>query len=421
MTSEREAFVWVWLPGATEPVVAGRLDAHGVLVSFNYGRSYLAREDAMPLYLPELPLAAGAIQPRGALTIAGCIDDAGPDAWGMRVIMDRLLGRSAHDADPAEIDPLAYLLHSGSDRVGALDFQRSPTEYVPRESPASLEDLLDAADHVDRRQALPVQLRDALLHGSSIGGARPKALVEGGTSKLIVKFSSSSDVYPVVEGEYIAMELARRVGMDVAPVRLERVLGRSVLLIDRFDRERTEQGWARRIIISALTMLELHELQARHATYYDLAEIIRARFAAPKATLRELFQRIVFSVLVGNTDDHARNHAAFWDGTQLRMTPAFDICPQLRSGRESNQAMAIGPGMRASQLVACVASAHIYGLTTPEAREVIDHQVDVIVKEWGDVCDHAELATVDRRAFWGRQFLNAYAFEGHGPSPAADT
>ena len=418
MTSEREAFVWVWLPGATEPVVAGRLESDGAAVSFNYGRSYLAREDAIALYLPELPLTPGLIPPRGSLAMAGCIDDAGPDSWGMRVIMDKLLGARAADADPAELDQLTYLLQSGSDRIGALDFQRSPFEYEPRTAPASLADLLDAADRLDRRQQLPAPIGEALLHGSSIGGARPKALLDDGTRKLIAKFSSSSDVYPVVEAEYVAMELARRAGIDAAGVQLEHVLGRSVLLIDRFDRTPTPDGWSRRIVISALTMLELHEMQARYATYYELADVVRARFSEPKATLRELFARAAFNVLVGNTDDHARNHAAFWDGRTLTLTPAYDVCPQLRSGREANQAMAIGPGLRTSQLVSCVAAAGHYGLDESEARELIDHQVDTIVAGWDDVCDAAELAQVDRDLLRGRQFLNDYAFEGYGPAPS---
>ncbi|HET9592121.1 MAG TPA: hypothetical protein VFP17_04325, partial [Solirubrobacterales bacterium] len=129
-TSEpQQAFVWVWLPDATEPVVAGRLDPVGPIVNFTYGRSYLEREDAIPLYLPELPLQRGPISPHVG-ELAGCIEDAGPDAWGQRVILNRLTGRA--DADSAELGPLTYLLESGCDRVGALDFQESATEYVPR-------------------------------------------------------------------------------------------------------------------------------------------------------------------------------------------------------------------------------------------------------------------------------------------------
>jgi serine/threonine-protein kinase HipA len=121
MTSEPEgAFVWVWLPGALDPVVAGRLDPVGITLAFTYGRSYLSREDAIPLCLPELPLDRGTITPLTG-DVAGCIADAGPDAWGQRVILNRRVGRDA--IDTTQPTRLAYLLDSGSDRIGALDFQ----------------------------------------------------------------------------------------------------------------------------------------------------------------------------------------------------------------------------------------------------------------------------------------------------------
>src|SRR3546814_12149439 len=94
-------------------------------------------------------------------------------------------------------------------------------------------------------------------------------------------------------------------------------------------------------MVSALTMFELDEMMAPYASYETLAEIIRHRFTAPKATLRELFGRMVFNILCGNTDDHARNHAAFWDGKMLELTPAYDICPQSRTGNIASQAMLI--------------------------------------------------------------------------------
>ncbi|HTR89340.1 MAG TPA: HipA N-terminal domain-containing protein, partial [Solirubrobacteraceae bacterium] len=173
-----EAFVWVWLPGAEEPVVAGRLEASGGLVEFNYGRSYLERGDAIALYLPELPLRRGTIAPLGGLTMAGCIRDAGPDSWGQRVVMRHLLDAGAGAGDPAELGPLAYLLHSGSDRIGALDFQERSDVYVSRTgTSASLSELMRAAEAIDEGRALSRALDLALLHGSSIGGARPKALL----------------------------------------------------------------------------------------------------------------------------------------------------------------------------------------------------------------------------------------------------
>lgn len=165
-TPPREAFVWIWLPGATEPVVAGRIQAEGPRYIFNYGRSYLSRHDAIPIHLPELPLQSGAIEPEPPLEIANALRDASPDAWGRRVIVNRLTGVRGRAADLAadlvDLDELTFMLQSGSDRIGALDFQASPTEYAPRTSgDASLEDLLQAVDVVDRGLFHTYRLRPA--------------------------------------------------------------------------------------------------------------------------------------------------------------------------------------------------------------------------------------------------------------------
>jgi len=163
-----------------------------------------------------------------------------------------------------------------------------------------------------------------------------------------------------------------------------------------------------------LTILNLDEGGARYASYADLATIVRSRFTDPVDTLRELFSRITFNVLTGNNDDHARNHAAFWDGEMLTLTPAYDICPQPRAGGEAAQIMAIGQdGWRMSQVAGCVARAATYLLSGSEARDIIDHQIHVIESEWGNVCEQASLTEVDRKGFWRRQFLNPYATEGY--------
>jgi serine/threonine-protein kinase HipA len=415
MTSEpNEAFVWIWLPEAEEPIIAGRLEQVGDVINFNYGRSYLGRDAAIPLYLPELPLRAGAISPLGGLRLAGCIRDGGPDAWGQRVIMQHLLGRGTEREDSAVLGPLTYLLRSGSDRIGALDFQEQPDRYVSRnEASASLEELMRAADMVGAGQPLPEALDLALLHGSSVGGARPKALLKDEDRSLIAKFSSNTDTYAVVKGEYLAMDLAHRAGLNVARVQLDAVMGRDVLLIERFDRPPSSTG--HRALVSALTILELDELLGRYASYADLAQIVRERFTSAPETLRELFARITFNILTGNSDDHARNHAAFWDGEWLTLTPAYDICPQPRAGGETSQAMIIGEdGFRMSQLTGCVERASTYMLTAAEARELIDHQIDVIERNWSEACDAAALSAADRTFFWHRQFLNSYALEGYG-------
>lgn len=410
MTSSRarEAYVWVWLPGAQNPVVAGVLRESGGLVRFTYARSYRERENAVSLYEPELPLRPGEQTPQVG-SIAGCIADAGPDAWGQRVILNRLAGSSAQDT--VELSRLTYLLESGSDRVGGLDFQASPTDYRPRwTGVATLAELAESAGRVERGEPLSEALDQALLHGSSIGGARPKAALTSRNRRFIAKFSASTDTYSVVKGEYVAMTLARRVGLTAAHVELTTALGKDVLLVERFDRG---PDGTRRALVSANTILALGEQGYRDGSYCLLADKVRENFTDPNATLRELFSRITFNILTGNIDDHPRNHAAFWDGHRLTLTPAYDIAPQPRNVGESKQLMAIGrDGWRDSNLAGCVERAHEYHLSRQEAISIISHQLDVIRHDFAAVCTEANMTQADRSYFWERQFLNPSVLYG---------
>ena len=419
MTSNKpgkEAFVWIWLPGEAQPVVAGKLETDKGYIHFNYGRSYLERinseNPAISIYEPELPLKPGKLPLLDRLEMPGCIRDAAPDAWGRRVIINKQLGLKGKDADAAELDELTYLLESGSDRIGALDFQHSPTEYIPRSADNSvLEELLESADRVEKGLPLTPELDHALFHGSSIGGARPKALIEDQGKKYIAKFSSSTDLYSVVKAEYIAMRLADLAGLDVAPVRLVKAAGKDVLLVERFDRGRTDKGWARKCMVSALTMFGLNDMTARYASYEDFAEIIRHRFKESGKTLKELFGRMVFNILCGNTDDHARNHAAFWDGKELALTPAYDICPQGRAGNVASQAMKISGNNNLSQLKSCLEAAHHFHLAKEKALSICEYTEEIIRKHWNMVCEEAEIVDVDRKLLWSRQFLNPFSVE----------
>ena len=418
MTSkaEKEAFVWIWLPNETEPVVAGRLEADNGFILFNYGKSYLNRVDdskpAIAIYNPELPLKAGILPLLEGLTMPGCIRDAAPDAWGRRVIINKKSGLKSTGIDTAELDELTYLLESGSDRIGALDFQRSPTKYVPRSvNNVSMEELIESAKRVEEGVPLTPELDQALFHGSAIGGARPKALIQDHGKKYVAKFSSGTDLYSVVKAEFIAMRLAELAGLNVAPVKLVRAANKDVLLIERFDREPKGDKWARKAMVSALTLFCLDDMMARYASYETLAEIIRHRFTKPKATLKELFSRLIFNILCGNTDDHARNHAAFWDGKTLTLTPAYDICPQGRTGNEASQAMLISGDNNLSQLKTCLQTAHNYLLSEEEAQETFGHLTDVIERHWDSICEEAELNEVDKNLLWRRQFLNPFSIE----------
>jgi serine/threonine-protein kinase HipA len=418
MTSktEKEAFVWIWLPGETEPVVAGRLEADDGNILFNYGKSYLERindsKPAIAIYDPELPLKVGLLPLPEGLTMPGCIRDAAPDAWGRRVIINKKLGLKGADTDTAELDELTYLLESGSDRIGALDFQRSPTEYVPRTANnVSMEELIESVERVEKGVPLTPELDQALFYGSSIGGARPKALIQDQDKKYVAKFSSSTDLYSVVKAEFIAMRLAELAGLNVSPVKLAKAANKDVLLIERFDRVPKGDKWARKAMVSALTLFRLDDMMARYASYETLSEIIRYRFTDPKHTLKELFSRLVFNILCGNTDDHARNHAAFWDGKTLTLTPAYDICPQGRAGNEASQAMLISGNNNLSQLKTCLETAHNFLFSKEEARDTFGNLTAAIEQHWEAVCEEAELNEVDKRLLWKRQFLNPYSVE----------
>ena len=418
MTSktEKEAFVWIWLPGETEPVVAGRLEADNGNILFNYGKSYLDRignsKPAISIYEPELPLKDGVLPLPDGLTMPGCIRDAAPDAWGRRVIINKKLGLKGAETDTAEIDELTYLLESGSDRIGALDFQHSPTEYVPRTANnVSMEELIESAERVEKGVLLTPELDQALFHGSSIGGARPKALIQDQGKKYVAKFSSGTDLYSVVKAEFIAMRLAELAGLNAAPVKLAKAANKDVLLIERFDRVPKGDKWARKAMVSALTLFRLDDMMARYASYETLSEIIRHCFTDPKHTLKELFSRLVFNILCGNTDDHARNHAAFWDGKALTLTSAYDICPQGRTGNEASQAMLISGDNNMSQLKTCLETAHNFFLSEEEARETFGNLTAAIEQHWDAVCEEAELNEVDKKLLWRRQFLNPFSVE----------
>lgn len=434
-TGRRQLYVWVWLPGARQPVVAGvvtrtggRFQGHEVL-TYTYARSYRGRTDAIALFTPELPLQAGTFDPtasgqipdaadpsartsspfarvrrRSLLPMHGCLRDAAPDAWGRRIINLRLAGNPE-----AELDELTYLGASGSNRIGALDFQESATDYLPRGTPASLDQLLHAAEIVEAGAALPDDLDAAAGHGTSIGGTRPKALLEDGGRHLIAKFSSTTDTRPVVKAEAAAMLLAARSGITVAPVEVLDVDGRDVLLVERFDRTPED---TRRCMVSAVTVLGLAEMESRHSSYTELAEAVRlGPWLEPAATLRELYTRLVFNVCVGNNDDHLRNHAAFWDGDRLQLTPAYDLAPSPRSTTVSSQAIGISrDGRRASQLWLCreVASDFLLGAT--EAHTIIERVVATIRTDWAEVCDQALLTRAERDSLWQREFLNPYVF-----------
>jgi serine/threonine-protein kinase HipA len=406
-TTSNRIYVWTWLPTATSPVPAGVLEPRGNDLWFRYGNRYLQRPDAISLYGPAMPLGSEPIAPAADLHMPAPLRDAAPDAWGRRVILNDLTGRQGTEADPDVLTEGTYLMHSGSNRFGAVDFQTSPARYIPRQQDATLNQLQQATDLIEAGEPLPPALHAALLSGTVMGGARPKATIRTGDTDYLAKFTTSTDTLPAVGAEAASIELARLAGIDVPRFRMERALGKDVLLIERFDR--TPNG-GRRMAVSALTMLGLGEMFARYGSYPEILDVMRIHGDGRPGVGKTLFERIAFNIAISNSDDHLRNHAAFWDGHQLSLTPAFDLAPGARSGETAAQAIPFGRnGERASDFALLAKQAATYDLTRRQALGIIDHIRDTIETHWAEAADAARLRKSDRDLLWRNQFLNPAA------------
>jgi len=412
--------VLIWLPGEAEPVLAGEVRREWRCLSFTYDRAYLTQGKPISIFHKDLKTKFQGHYPQDPHILAPSLRDALPDRWGRRALVASFRDAEGGQIQEDELDEMLVMALTGPDRIGALDFQMPEEEKPLHECTASLEELQDLADCIEDGKPIPPALRHLIPACASIGGARPKALFTDTARqrKLIAKFSASGDSYPVVRGEFVAMRLAKLAGIDVAAVEIERIGGRHILLVERFDRIRQASGaWTRRPMVSALTWMQESELSAHHISYAQLADAIEDGCEQGREAQLEMFTRLIFNVLVGNTDDHARNHAAFWDGYTMELTPAYDIAPQRRASREANQAMTMTNGSRATQLENVAAIATAFGVTAPRFRQIVDHLVGTIMAHWPEVCDEAGLSRAEQADFAGRQFLNEYAFDGYGPVP----
>lgn len=333
-----------------------------------------------------MPLESGIFRPRIG-EMHGVIRDAAPDAWGRRVLLYRLNQNTVTEFD--------YLLNAGSDRIGALVVQKSSDHYQANEfKTPTIDQLVEAAELIENGDPLPATLDAALVHGSCVGGARPKALLYDNQSSWIAKFSSTTDQYPVVRSELAAMWMAGQCQICVPAIRMVESSGKDVLLIERFDRIREENGMKRRFMISGLTALQLHETESRLASYLDLTGFIRRYGKDADRDNAQFFRRMMFNILIGNNDDHARNHAFFWDGTHYHLTPAYDICPMLRSGLTANQAMIVGKRGRLSTVKNALSEAGLFGITEEKAVFIKEELVDKIETLWSEASDYAGLTKV---------------------------
>ncbi len=408
--------VFIHLPGETEAVPAGRLNLieQGTQVqasTFAYGRRYVARANAVPVDPVALALLPAQNDhdrlPPAGLALFGALRDATPDAWGRRVIENRLR------APPNGLPESVYLDHAGPHRAGALDVRETPTSppiHSSLPSALDLQHLLDAAARVEQGEPVPAHLEVFFAGGPSVGGARPKAVISADGHEWIAKFPARGDPFNVPLIEFATLELAREAGLRVPPLRIETLAdNRQVMLIQRFDREPVQRGIARRHMLSALTLLALPEQASADSSYAAIADAIGQYGVSGQiaADREELFARMVFNILVSNDDDHLRNHAFLFDAPSQgwRLSPLYDVVPKPQVAQERVLHLSVGPQGRLARLDNALAGAGRFGLLPPRAAGIIDRIVSV-VREWRGrfessgvpVADCDRVATAFRRA-----------------------
>jgi serine/threonine-protein kinase HipA len=407
---EQKLFVFAHLDAEWAP--CGQLtvteDGAKMLAStFAYGLRYLERPNALEVDPVSLSIHDKAavrgkvLFPPNNLPLFGGIRDASPDAWGRRVIESRL------KAPANSLPESTYLLHAGSQRVGALDI-RSSRESEPTLGYGTwdnLQYLMDAAEHIDEGLPVPANLEEIFVEGSPLGGARPKATVRDNERILwLAKFASRQDALAVPIIETATLRLAGAAGLTVPPVKLVQLGERAMMLIRRFDRYWAKPGHDARLpedlfstapiaglvekrlgFVSGLTLTACDEMESPDKSYADLAHAIRryCHESVIRENNRELFERMIFNIFVSNDDDHLRNHGFVWD-VRLpgwRLSPLYDVMPRPSHASERRLHLGVGPEGRSATLDNAFAGREAFTLSPDTAAHGIS-RIWKTVREW---------------------------------------
>lgn len=387
--SNDRAYVYLQLPGSLETVTAGFFEQQeraGVALGvFVYSPAYLERSDAVPLDPFELPLREGRFETVKLSGIFGSLRDASPDAWGRRIV-ERYLNRT----DLSEVE---YLLHSPEDRAGALSFGRGKSPPPPAarfNKVLELAKLLEFAKAVERddKVELPPQVEDLIQPGTSLGGARPKNVVETDDGLWIAKFPAREDRWNNARVEASMLALARECRIRACDFRVVSVVEDDVLLVQRFDRAKIEGGYLRHRFVSGLTVLDAGETIGDRSrwSYLLLADELRRRSHRSAEDLRELFARMTFNALISNTDDHPRNHGLIAPGRDFELAPAYDLTPNpLTSVERRDLALIVGRYNRYANRENLLSDCERFRLSHEEANALIDRMKETVQRRWRPV------------------------------------
>lgn len=384
---DTETLVYVDLAGA--PHLAGRLWArvrrNKEGATFEYDGGWLQHPARFSLE-PALTLGPGPFHTADGVAMFGAIGDSAPDRWG-RALMRRMERRRAdrEGQTPRALREIDYLLLVDDEaRQGALRFAQQPGGPFLREAGVKripplieLPQLLSAAEHVVDDTATDEELQLLFAPGSSLGGARPKASVIDKDGQLtIAKFPRRDDEYNTVAWEAVALSLAQRAGIEVPSARIETVDGKQVLLLKRFDRE----GGHRVPFLSAMSMLGAKDNDTR--SYMELVDVLRQHGARARHDMEALWRRLVFIILISNTDDHLRNHGFLYAGASgWRLSPAYDLNPVPADIKPRVLTTAINEDDTTASLQVALDTANYFGLAAPHAG-AIAAEVGAAVARW---------------------------------------
>lgn len=412
----RECFVYIVLPGQTTFVPAAHIqwlpDEGGLpLGRLIYGRRYLERRNAVPLDPIELPLTPRVYETRTLGGLFGAVRDAAPDYWGRRVIERHF--------DAAVLPEIDYLLQSPDDRAGALGFGLNAQPPAPKREfnqtvdLAKLQAMADAilADE-ERTSSDPIagQAKELLLIGTSMGGARPKAVVEADGALWVAKFNCTTDRWNNARVEHAMLRLAVACGLRVASSRVEPIGDRDVLLVKRFDREADEGGYRRARMLSALTLLRAGDTfrDRDRWSYPLLAEELRRLSARPAEDAQELYRRMAFNALISNGDDHPRNHAVIALANDWQLSPAYDLTPTAPPSVERRDlALTCGDQGRRASADNLLSQCGRFLLARDAAAKILDDMEAQVRTRWYEVARREGVSERDCERIAG-----AFAYPG---------